>query len=199
MGYRLNLAGFSGFAHSVLTLLLITQSRINNIPLYLLFNARLWALRHLRLGPDETTISLALFQQASYFTFGGSNSISSVDLSNAYNGVDSFNVLAVGLLVFLSNWVGPVWWSFAFTSELAETSRGNWAIFMRHLSLLCLVTSSSAVIVMLTCMVFKAHLFVWTVFSPKYLYCIAWSLGQHLVVNVVFGSFAFWTRSQGVQ
>jgi ethanolaminephosphotransferase len=46
--------------------------------------------------------------------------------------------------------------------------------------------------VMAACTVLRTHLFIWTVFSPKYLYSMAWSLGQHLVVNVGFGSLLFW-------
>lgn len=41
--------------------------------------------------------------------------------------------------------------------------------------------------VMLACVVHRQHLFVWTVFSPKFLYMGAWVCVWHLGVNV-FGA-----------
>jgi ethanolaminephosphotransferase len=35
-------------------------------------------------------------------------------------------------------------------------------------------------------------LFVWTVFSPKYLYAVGWAVGMHLAVNVGLGGVLFW-------
>lgn len=66
---------------------------------------------------------------------------------------------------------------------------------MEHLSLLTAFASSSVLFVMLACTVLKTHLFIWTVFSPKYLYSMAWSLGQHLCINVGYGSLLFWIGS----
>ncbi|KAI9718971.1 MAG: hypothetical protein M1812_003856 [Candelaria pacifica] len=94
--------------HYVLTLFLMTQSRAANIPLYLLFESQLYFLRRLDLSSIEISMTSIISQYMSFFAFGGSNSISSVDLSNAYNGVSGYSVVAVGVLTFVSNWAAPI-------------------------------------------------------------------------------------------
>jgi ethanolamine phosphate transferase 2 subunit G len=36
-------------------------------------------------------------------------------------------------------------------------------------------------------MVLREHLFIWTVFSPKFLFTVAWVVGQHVLVNGFVG------------
>ena len=108
-------------------------------------------------------VTSIMYQYSSFFMLGGSNSISSVDLSNAYNGVSGYNVLAVGVLTFVSNWAGPIWWASAICrirSQQQVQSAG-------HFALLTLFTSVSTLAMMLACMLLREHLFIWTVFSPK--------------------------------
>ncbi|KAF3483593.1 phosphoethanolamine transferase 7 [Arthroderma uncinatum] len=75
-----------GTFHSLLTLFLITQSRATNIPLFAIFRIQQQILSSMSLSTTEITITSLLFQYSSFFALGGSNAISSVDLSNAYNG-----------------------------------------------------------------------------------------------------------------
>ena len=178
--------------HDLLTLFLITQSRVTNVPLFLLFELQFHILRGLNLTAEEITQTSIIFQYASFFAFGGSNALSSIDLSNAYNGISGYNVVAVGMLTFLGNWAGPVWWMSATNLLLVSSRHSQQAIFLQHLSLMTLFVASSLLCVMLACMALRTHLFIWTVFSPKYLYSTAWSLGQHLLINGLFGSLLFW-------
>lgn len=179
--------------HGLLVLFLMTQSRATNIPVLLIFQAQLSLLEKLDLNPIETTTTSLLLQYASFFAFSGSNAISSIDLSSAYNGVSGYNVLAVGLLTFVSNWSGPIFWTSATNILLLRLHRkGARNVWKQHLSLLTLFVTISLVGVMVACTVLRTHLFIWTVFSPKYLYSMAWAFGQHLLVNVVLGSFLFW-------
>lgn len=130
-----------------------------------------------------------VLQYSSFFILGGSNAISSVDLSNAYNGISGYDVVGVGILTFLSNWAGPIWWVSA--NVLLMSERGFAAprshILFRHFALLTLFTAFSTLAVMVACMVLREHLFIWTVFSPKFLFTIAWVAGHHLIVNGLFG------------
>ncbi|KAJ4367042.1 major facilitator super transporter protein [Neocucurbitaria cava] len=100
-------------AFDMLTLFLVTQTKAQNIPLYLLFRLQFFFLSLLDLSPTATTTTTLLLTHTSFFALGNSNAISSIDLSNSYNGISGYNVLAVGLLVFLSNWAGPIYWSLA--------------------------------------------------------------------------------------
>jgi ethanolaminephosphotransferase len=179
--------------HDLLGLLLITQSRATNIPLLLIFEIQFYLINDLDLNLIEITTTSLLLQYTSFFTFGGSNAISSIDLSSAYNGVSGYNVLAVGILTFVSNWSGPIFWTSATNIMLLQLKKkGEKEVLKKHLSLLTVFVTASLAFVMAACTLLRTHLFIWTVFSPKYLYSMAWSLGQHLGVNVVCGSLLFW-------
>ncbi|KAI5293763.1 major facilitator super transporter protein, partial [Ascosphaera pollenicola] len=94
----------------MLTLFLITQTRAENIFLFTLYETQLAALATLRMSALERSVTGLVQQYTSFFAFGGSNSIASIDLSSAYNGVSRYDVVAVGVLTFVGNWAGPVWW-----------------------------------------------------------------------------------------
>lgn len=217
------------------TIFALTQSRTANIPLFLIFNLLYWFLSSEIDAPDgqrlstvELSISSLLLQYASFFAMGGSNAISSVDLSNAYNGVSGFNVILVGVLTYVGNWAGPVWWAFGTVvllgkiwrrdqrqkrsgsgnggkrgsdekEEKAEANQmlegGQFSPFKAYVAVTTVFTAFSVAAVMAACTILRTHLFVWTVFSPKYLYCVAWSMGQHLVVNVGLSGLLLWLGS----
>jgi ethanolaminephosphotransferase len=178
--------------HDLLTLLLITQSRATNIPLLLIFELHAVLLNMLNLNVLEITTTCLLLQYTSFFALGGSNAISSIDLSSAYNGVSGYNVVAVGILTFIGNWTGPIFWASATNLMLLELpKKGQKHILQNHVALLTAFATSSLFFVMAACTLLRAHLFIWTVFSPKYLYSMAWSLGQHLCINIGFGSLLY--------
>lgn len=171
----------------------MTQSRVTNIPLFLVFEIQLNYFMSLSLHEVDITIISLLSQYLSFFAFGGSNSIASIDLSNAYNGISGYNVVAVGILTFVSNWAGSIWWTSAANLLLLRRYQdGHHQILFNHLILHTLFSATSLFFIMVACTALRTHLFIWTVFSPKYLYSMAWSLGQHLTVNVICGSLLFW-------
>ena len=203
--------------HDLLTLFLITQSRATNIPLFFVFEIQLQLLGVIDLSPLDLSITSLLFQQLSFFAFGGSNSLSSIDLSNAYNGVAGYNVVVVGILTALSNWAGPIYWSFATNllllpllyrrqSSSSSSVIGNekqkkekknspdcpsGVFLFNHLALLSAFVALALVAVMAACTALRTHLFIWSVFSPKYLYAIAWTLGHHLLINLLLGGCGY--------
>jgi ethanolaminephosphotransferase len=179
--------------HHLYTLLALTQSRVTKIPLFLLFHILFKCLRSQDLSLAELSTTSLLLQFTSFFAFGGSNAISSIDLSSAYNGVGDFNVVAVGILTFISNWAGPIYWTSATNILLLRKRKaGEEDVFIRHIAVLTGFAAFSVLAVMTACTILRTHLFIWTVFSPKYLYCMAWSLGQHLFVNIGVGGILFW-------
>ncbi|KAI0103084.1 alkaline phosphatase-like protein [Hypoxylon sp. NC0597] len=185
--------------HHLYTMFALTQSRVTNVPLFLLFQVIYLYLSRLNLTVVEITISSLLLQFSSFFSMGGSNAISGVDLSNAYNGVSGFNIFAVGVLTFVSNWAIPVWWTSASNMLLLQsrqsTEQGSGSAYRQHTALLTTFVAVTLVFVMTACTALRTHLFIWTVFSPKYLYSMAWSLGQHLIINVAFGGLLYWLGS----
>ena len=136
----------------------------------------------MRLTATELTITTVFSQYVTYFAFGGSNAISSVDLSSAYNGIAGYNVILVGILTFAGNWAGPIWWSAA--TRLILPSKGVSKTWDR-VCLLTLHITTSLLSAMGACTALRSHLFVWTVFSPKFLYAVAWSMLSHAAVNIL--------------
>ncbi|KAJ9301463.1 hypothetical protein DTO271G3_1598 [Paecilomyces variotii] len=173
--------------HEALSLLLITQSRATNIPLFLVLRVQKSILETMDLTGLEITIISLISQYVSFFAFGGSNAISSVDLSSAYNGVGNYNILLVGFLTFMSNWAGPVWWVSA--THLIHPRWGN-VDRQNHLAVLTFHSTMMLLSVMAACTVLRTHLFIWTVFSPKFLYTAAWVAAHHIVINVLGESLA---------
>ncbi|KAK3820490.1 MAG: hypothetical protein J3R72DRAFT_33533 [Linnemannia gamsii] len=72
--------------------------------------------RVFRTAPGLSSIhscSILLWTLSSFFLLGNSNSIASIDISNAYVGIQSYDIFLTGVLTFVSNWAGPLWWSIA--------------------------------------------------------------------------------------
>ncbi|KAK4548447.1 hypothetical protein LTR36_009357 [Oleoguttula mirabilis] len=241
--------------HHLLTMFLITQSRATNVPLFLGLEAQSLSLRKLFTASSsrhdsrpsskpgrnadvsftELATTTLLLSHTYFFCFGGSNSISSVDLSNAYNGVGDYNIVAVGVLLFTSNWTGPIWWCSAAVlqtfakpegpaeeqqqvpitagrswieqerrklreeaqavgalSQARKPGQQNADQWLVYVSGMTAFVAISLLAVMVACTALRTHLFIWTVFSPKYLYAMAWSVGWHIVITVGLGGLLRW-------
>lgn len=178
--------------HHAYTILAMTQSRATNVPLLFFSTIIFQCLAFSKLTVAEISTTSILLQYASFFASGGSNAISSVDLSSAYNGIENFDIVAVGVLTFISNWAVPIFWVFATNSLLLQQyKQGQTAVLQLHFVLLTFFTTTSVASVMAACTALRTHLFIWTVFSPKFLYCVAWSVAQHLAINIGLGSLLF--------
>lgn len=190
--------------HDLLVLLLVTQTRASNIPLFLLFELLFFLIRNQALTLLEITTTSLLLQHLSFFALGNSNAISSIDLSSAYNGIASYSPISVGLLTFISNWSGPIFWTSATNilllrlREQNKLNKENERVWKGHVALLTVFTTGALFSMMAACTMLRTHLFIWTVFSPKFLYSMAWSIGQHLGVNVVVGGVLYWLGTKYV-
>ncbi|OBZ86005.1 GPI ethanolamine phosphate transferase 2 [Choanephora cucurbitarum] len=118
-----------------------------------------------------------------FFLTGHTNSLASVDLSHAYVGVQEYNPFVIGFLTFCSNWSGGIWWMVAGWVIMAE--REDW---FHHLVIQSTVFSLVLSCLSISVTVLREHLFIWTVFSPKYLYQISWTCLYHWLVQTVVGS-----------
>lgn len=145
-----------------------------------------------------------------FFMTGHSNSLAAVDLSNAYIGVDGYDTIIIGALTFCSNWSASLWWAVAGWSLVidngAATQPNNEeedrsALEDRWYDYI--ITQSALFAIFITVLSFSVtflryHLFVWTVFSPKYLYQVAWTCLFHWMAQVVLGTVVvkIYTRSK---
>ncbi|KAF9432011.1 major facilitator super transporter protein [Entomortierella beljakovae] len=68
---------------------------------------------NIRTLPGQSSIhscTIILWTLSSFFIMGNSNSIASIDISNAYVGIQAYNIILTGVLTYISNWAGPIWW-----------------------------------------------------------------------------------------
>lgn len=183
--------------HNLIVLILLTQTKTANIPVIGIFAAMFHLISLLDLSLVQVTTLSLLLQYTSFFALGGTNAISSIDLSLAYNGISGYNAIAVGVLLFISNWAGPIFWASGTTMLLLGLYfDGDKQVLRKYISLTTLWTITGVTAVMAACVAMRTHLFVWTVFSPKFLYEVAWSVGVHLGVNVGLVSLLFWLGSR---
>jgi ethanolaminephosphotransferase len=172
-----------------LNLFLLGQMRYVNIPLFLLFEMQRWLLEGSTIDKMFLAMSCLWMQHVSFFALGNSNSLSSIDLSNAYNGISSYSIPLVGALTFISNWAGPIWWLFAAVRFFATKQSGGdggggyvdwigWSALFHGIGMVFLVGA---------CIVLRTHLFIWTVFSPKFLFQAVWMGLTHIFVEAVVG------------
>jgi ethanolamine phosphate transferase 2 subunit G len=181
----------------VFEVFLITMTRTCNIPLFIFFNLLRTntskAFRGFYPNKLDTVVLISIFtlilQQFSFFAFGNSNSLASIDLSNAYNGVNGYNVVIVGVLTFVGNWIGPLYWSVVGTCMLLETPEillGKKADTLAiKIKVSQMFFSVGTLGILLSCFLLRHHLFIWTVFSPKLLYAASWLVLQHFIIDIV--------------
>ncbi|CCH42057.1 GPI ethanolamine phosphate transferase 2 [Wickerhamomyces ciferrii] len=184
--------------HNLLSFVLIFQTSLQNIPLFLVFlgikhQVGLVSGNSMGLKKSNRISFVSLFclilQHLSFFSLGQSNSLATVDLSNAYNGISGYNILAVGVLTFISNFSTPIFWSFGSLSILFENKEKLAPIKYEVLKTRWLVSTSFYTIgttfTLIACYALRYHLFIWTVFSPKLLYTLAWNLLMNGLVEIL--------------
>lgn len=72
--------------------------------------------------------------------------------------------------------------------EKVRTQRKGWDVWTAHVGLLTLWTGVMLLSVMAACVVLRHHLFIWTVFSPKFLFAMAWGGVWHLSITLGVGA-----------
>ncbi|OAD03797.1 GPI7, LAS21 protein, partial [Mucor lusitanicus CBS 277.49] len=174
----------------LVTPLLILLTRPENAVLFVLFHVQFELLTRFHTYLHENCkhsvptwligVVIACLSHASFFLTGHSNSIASVDLSNAYVGVEEYDTTLIGLLTFCSNWSGSIWWSIAGWTFISSHENKWFSYVLTHAILFSVAMATLSISVT----VLREHLFIWTVFSPKYLYQIAWNVLFHWILQV---------------
>jgi len=127
--------------------------------------------------------------KASYFMFGNSNSLSTIDISGAYTGLDDYNEIFVGIFTGLILLSGPILFFAGYF--LTSTKSSTTDDFIRKCRAIMTISTSllSWEILVFSILItsFRYHLFIWSVFSPKYIYEIffnAFELVKGIVVSL---------------
>jgi len=175
----------SEFIFHFFPVVLILISKVHNAGLFGVFfligKILRSSLSHLE-NPNYLSFIPKAFAQAAFFFVGNSNSISTVDIASAYTGLTEYNMVSVGILLFLLTWGPSVF--FLFISYLVArdkipqnpvksgkliTADVMFAVKKYVMFQMWVSTFYSLIMIAM-----KNHLFIWTVFSPKFLYQIFW-------------------------
>ncbi|KAI3317931.1 alkaline-phosphatase-like protein [Xylariaceae sp. AK1471] len=109
----------------LLNVYLRLQSRPKNLSFFLIFEYQLEVLLKMGLSPAETATTVVFLGQSAFYSMGRDNTIASLDLLNGFNGFDGSSVVGIVVQSFLSNWIGPVWWSLAGLRLLTSWHEGR--------------------------------------------------------------------------
>lgn len=173
---------------NMLSILLMFQSPSANIPLFFVFEVLRTTLSKLLIGyygSNSYLISLSslILQYFTFFQFGGTNSIASIDLSNAYNGIpENYNIYLVGFMMFVSNFAPTIYWSL-YKSTIPHPEGRKWILYAEQKIPFLIFNCIVGVFLLIACYIFRFHLFVWSVFSPKLCYFASWNIFMNIIVE----------------
>ncbi|KAJ8294551.1 GPI ethanolamine phosphate transferase 2 [Rhodotorula toruloides] len=164
------------------SLLLVSLTRPANVPLICAFWIQHEAVSRLARRADASPAQLAFlvaaFQATGFFGLGGSNSLASVDLSQAYNGLSSYSFALVSLLTYFSNFSLPILHSLSLHT-IPNPLRSLTLRYLTPFHTLALTALA------LSATWFRYHLFSLTVFAPAVLYRVVWFGLVHLGTNLI--------------
>ncbi|KAK0416987.1 hypothetical protein QR680_012784 [Steinernema hermaphroditum] len=118
----------------------------------------------------KSTYGSFLALMSSFYYLGNSNSISTIDISVGYTGLASYQPVVVAVQIALNLYSGPLIVTL-LAKSLEIEGFGDLVVMSRVLSL---------AITMLSLFLQRHHLFVWTVFAPKFIYEIG-----HFFISVI--------------
>ena len=152
---------------------LILHSDINTISIVmLLIQLNLLSGLVEKIPQPCQSLLIMLLMKVSFFYFGNSNSLSTIDVGAGYTGMVAFMPVVVTSLMAIHTYTGPIVVMAYFVKNGLDVD--NFLNVLFHHSLLEIITFC------LVSTVMRYHIFVWTVFSPKLLY-----LGMNLMINSV--------------
>ncbi|SMN21821.1 similar to Saccharomyces cerevisiae YJL062W LAS21 Integral plasma membrane protein involved in the synthesis of the glycosylphosphatidylinositol (GPI) core structure [Maudiozyma saulgeensis] len=172
-----------------ITLLLIFLSSSTNIPQFLVFEILRYCIISIVKDQYDSSIYIVslislILQNFTFFQFGGTNSIATIDLANAYHGIsENYNIYIIGWLMTMANFAPAIYWATFSWGILYKGVKNKTNTFVKykipHVLFNCIVGCS----LLAACVALRYHLFIWSVFSPKLCYYAGWIL----FMNVIFG------------
>ncbi|KAJ8771188.1 hypothetical protein K2173_025876 [Erythroxylum novogranatense] len=182
---------------------LLLQQPINAMPISLLLTQILSTMvysYHSRPRHKEWVEVALLYYtgMAGHFALGNSNTLATIDVAGAFIGLSSYSSLLSGILMFLITYASPtlvllslvIYISLKDDSYLASPKNvefGNLLKLMLGFPCLIPLGLNSVLLTAYTIvlLLMRNHLFIWSVFSPKYLYVCATTVCVYVGVFVV--------------
>lgn len=172
-----------------ITLLLIFLSPSANIPQYLVFELMRYAITPIMKKQYSTSVyavslvSLVL-QNFTFFQFGGTNSIATIDLANAYHGVsENYNIYLIGVMMAVANFAPAIYWAMFPWAIIYNRCDKKGTTFGKNKLPILIFSCVVGCCLLAACVALRYHLFIWSVFSPKLCYYAGWAI----FMNVIMG------------
>ncbi|KAE9613325.1 hypothetical protein Lalb_Chr05g0216281 [Lupinus albus] len=141
---------------------------------------------------------------AGHFAMGNSNTLATIDVAGAFIGISSQSNFLSGLLMFIITYASPMLFflsmvlyiSLKVTDCLLFTKDESSGEFLKPLlGFPCLVPLSINSVLLtaftIVLLLMRNHLFIWSVFSPKYLYVCTATASVYVGVFIVFATVVY--------
>uniref|UniRef100_A0A0D9VLU7 GPI ethanolamine phosphate transferase 2 C-terminal domain-containing protein n=1 Tax=Leersia perrieri TaxID=77586 RepID=A0A0D9VLU7_9ORYZ len=182
---------------------LLLQQPINAIPVLLIFLQMISSIIHFSLDKSlhkkwVQIVAMQLLGLSGHFGIGNTNNLASIDVAGAFIGISSYSTVLSGILMFIITYGSPlllylgmvIYTSVISTDDISAPYQLKWSCILdKMITLPCLlpllmnsIALTSYTIVLL---LMRNHLFVWSVFSPKYLYVCAATVCTYAGVFVI--------------
>ncbi|XP_057541503.1 GPI ethanolamine phosphate transferase 2 isoform X2 [Amaranthus tricolor] len=188
---------------------LLLQQPINSMPVFLLLLQISAAVMYFSCdGVHQTpwveVAALYFVGMAGHFGFGNSNTLATIDVAGAFIGISSHSNLLSGILMFCITYASPILVLLSLIMYISlkdESSYGlDYAMDFGQLlksvlavPLLVPLGINSVILVAYTIVLLQMrnHLFIWSVFSPKYLYVCATTACVYIGVSIVVATVLY--------
>ncbi|KAG8059236.1 hypothetical protein GUJ93_ZPchr0002g24231 [Zizania palustris] len=169
----------------------LSQQPINAIPLLLIFLQMISSIIHFSTDTSlhkkwVQIVAMQFLGLSGHFGLGNTNSLASIDVAGAFIGISSYSTVLSGILMFIITYGSPlllylgmvVYSSIISSDGISTAQQLKWSCILdKMITLPCLlpllVNSIALTSYTIILLLMRNHLFVWSVFSPKYLYVCA--------------------------
>ncbi|XP_068638357.1 GPI ethanolamine phosphate transferase 2 isoform X2 [Aristolochia californica] len=180
---------------------LLLHHKIKAGPILLLFLQILLCTKYFSIvgshhKPWVEVAAMYFLGMAGHFGLGNSNSLATIDVAGAFIGLSSHSTVLSGILLFFITYASPLLFILSLLMY-TPVKEMKFPLGLKSLSLYlqikvgmpCLVPLALNSVALATftfiLLLMRNHLFVWSVFSPKYLYVCAATLSVYIGVIVV--------------
>ncbi|KAK8716238.1 hypothetical protein V6N13_043555 [Hibiscus sabdariffa] len=180
---------------------LLLQQPINTTPILLLLLQIVAGVHYFVRSGTQEWVEIAGFYclgMAGHFALGNSNTLATIDVAGAFIGISNHSTFLSGILMFIITYASPMFILLSLVMYISTKSMVHLVIpekanagdiLMMLLGFPCpvpLVLNSILLTAYTVVLLFmQNHLFVWSVFSPKYLYVCATTVCTLIGVFIV--------------
>ncbi|KAH7297933.1 hypothetical protein KP509_25G019500 [Ceratopteris richardii] len=188
----------------------LLQKPVNGVPILLLLVQLIGSLIFFSLSGSALNfwlkvLMLYLMGSSGHMAMGNTNTLATVDVAGAYIGLNQHSIFLSGLLAFIITYASPIIHMLGILllvsmddigNPIVDKLEGNNRFFVR-ISLSCSIPLllSSVVLTSFTfvMLLMQGHLFIWSVFSPKYIYVCFTVLSTYcgIIINSVASLYVY--------